>query len=162
MARRMYVSVKGLKRTIRNLKKVDAKIQGPVRKKMLSEMGQKTKYYAQQKIGEISLTGGLLKDLHYRVFPDRVSIFVGAGHSAMGYSWDRGMTHWVSRRMVSQSGYTVDDWMNARGFNPRVKGFMAGRGTKIGRGIQYMDYATQRLSKAMPNLLNKYSKMIVK
>ena len=43
MARRTYVTARGLKRTIRNLKKIDKKIDKPIRKKMLTEIGKKTK-----------------------------------------------------------------------------------------------------------------------
>ena len=154
----MAIRMKGLKMTVGNLKKLDKKIRGPIRKQMLTEIGKKTKGYAQRRIQRISVTGNLMKKMHYRVFPDRVSIWNDAGNYA--WSWEKGMKpHFIHRNMISEAGYSVGDWMNANGISPKRNYLLVGTG-EIGRGIRFMADATIKMQKAMPNILNKYAKMM--
>lgn len=152
------VRFRGLKTTIGMLKRVDKKIKGPVRKQMLTEIGKKTKGYAQRMIKRISITENLMKNMHYRVFPERVSIWNDAGGYA--WSWEKGMRpHFIHRNMISEAGYSVGDWMNANNISPNVQFLWVGTG-EIGRGIQFMANATIKMEKAMPNILKKYAKMM--
>lgn len=160
---RSKIKVRGLKAVIRNLKKVDAKIKGPVRKKMLSEIGKKTKGFIQRHItsqaGEV--TGNLVKSTHYRVFKDRVSVWNDAGVYAK--SWNTGMKpHWIHRSMVSEAGYSVGDWMDAQGDRFEGTDFVYVGTGKIGRGIKFMEVGTEKIKKALPPILKKYGKQMVR
>ena len=146
--------------TVSSLKKLDKKINIPIRKKILKETGQKTKRYGQQYIARNAFaTGHLMKSMHYRVMQNQVRIWNDAGNYA--WSLDRGMRpHFIHRNMISEAGYTVGDWMDSKGFNPNRKYLLVGAGTPIGRGIQYMQYMADRINKELPKILNKYAKEI--
>lgn len=129
---------------------------------MMREMGMKTKKYAQENVigAGIAASGNLLKSIHFRTMKNSATVWTDAGYAT---SWEFGMRpHFIHRNMISAGGYSVGEWMNAKGFSPRRNYILVGAGTQIGTGIQFMQRAFFRLNSEAPMIVNKWARRILK
>lgn len=156
------VKQRGLQTTIKFMKDLNRRLDKQTRREILTDMGGKVRDFAKNEIVRNAAVwkGDLWRSITMRVYKDHVTIF--STSPIKKFVWESGgrWNRMIYRNMLTERGNTVGEWMDSKGFNPAVRGFIPGRKSVIGLGIQYMEKAAYRLKVMLPQLNKEYSERI--